>query len=137
MDGSIENDLPMKRIGELFNVNTFIVSQVNPHIIPFLNEDETAADINNFSIFKTLKNFLISEIKHICSQLEYLDLIPSFLSKYIKVFTQSYNADVNIIAKPRLLDYYNLFGNIDKVYMDEYKVLGARYTFPSMNLIYL
>eukprot|EP00445_Apocalathium_hangoei_P036329 CAMPEP_0203950156 /NCGR_PEP_ID=MMETSP0359-20131031/84369_1 /ASSEMBLY_ACC=CAM_ASM_000338 /TAXON_ID=268821 /ORGANISM="Scrippsiella Hangoei, Strain SHTV-5" /LENGTH=652 /DNA_ID=CAMNT_0050882289 /DNA_START=189 /DNA_END=2148 /DNA_ORIENTATION=+ len=30
-DGSMQNDLPMTRITELFNVNFFIVSQVNPH----------------------------------------------------------------------------------------------------------
>lgn len=34
-DGSIKNDLPMREIAELFNVNYFIVSQCNPHIIPF------------------------------------------------------------------------------------------------------
>lgn len=36
-DGSLENDLPMKEIGVLFNVNWFIVSQTNPHISPILN----------------------------------------------------------------------------------------------------
>lgn len=30
-DGSIENDLPMQQLSELFNVNHFIVSQVNFH----------------------------------------------------------------------------------------------------------
>ncbi len=30
-EGSIENDLPMQQLSELFNVNHFIVSQVNPH----------------------------------------------------------------------------------------------------------
>jgi predicted acylesterase/phospholipase RssA len=30
-DGSVENDLPMERLAELFNVNHFVVSQVNPH----------------------------------------------------------------------------------------------------------
>ena len=30
-DGSVERDLPMQQISELFNVNHFIVSQVNPH----------------------------------------------------------------------------------------------------------
>jgi predicted acylesterase/phospholipase RssA len=30
-DGSIESDLPMARLAELFNINHFIVSQVNPH----------------------------------------------------------------------------------------------------------
>lgn len=35
-DGSINMDLPFKRISELFNINYIIVSQVNPHVIPFL-----------------------------------------------------------------------------------------------------
>ena len=35
IDGSFGNDLPMMRIGRLHNVNHFIVSQVNPHVLPF------------------------------------------------------------------------------------------------------
>ncbi len=30
-------DLPITRLSELFNVNQFIVSQVNPHLVPLLN----------------------------------------------------------------------------------------------------
>lgn len=30
-DGSLENDLPMQQLSELFNVNHFVVSQANPH----------------------------------------------------------------------------------------------------------
>ena len=37
IDGSIAQDLPMTRISELFNVNSFIVSQVNPQISTFLS----------------------------------------------------------------------------------------------------
>jgi predicted acylesterase/phospholipase RssA len=36
MDGSVALDLPLERLRELFNVNHFIVSQVNPHVVPFL-----------------------------------------------------------------------------------------------------
>lgn len=35
IDGSISCDIPTKRLGELFNVNTYIVAQVNPHGIPY------------------------------------------------------------------------------------------------------
>jgi TAG lipase / steryl ester hydrolase / phospholipase A2 / LPA acyltransferase len=38
IDGSVDNDLPMAKLSELFNVNHFIVSQVNPHIVPFLDK---------------------------------------------------------------------------------------------------
>jgi len=33
VDGTFMSDLPMQKLSELFNVNHFIVSQVNPHII--------------------------------------------------------------------------------------------------------
>ncbi|KAJ7521425.1 hypothetical protein O6H91_19G053600 [Diphasiastrum complanatum] len=39
-DGSLESDLPMLELKELFNVNHFIVSQANPHIAPLLRLKE-------------------------------------------------------------------------------------------------
>jgi TAG lipase/steryl ester hydrolase/phospholipase A2/LPA acyltransferase len=39
-DGSLESDLPMMHLKELFNVNHFIVSQANPHIAPLLRLKE-------------------------------------------------------------------------------------------------
>lgn len=39
-DGSLEIDLPMIQLKELFNVNHFIVSQANPHIAPLLRMKE-------------------------------------------------------------------------------------------------
>lgn len=36
IDGSFSLDLPMQRLSELFNVNHYIVSQVNPFVIPFV-----------------------------------------------------------------------------------------------------
>lgn len=40
VDGSIANDLPMERLAELFNINQFIVSQVNPWVVPFLSRSD-------------------------------------------------------------------------------------------------
>ena len=40
IDGSVDNDLPMTRLSEMFNVNHFIVSQVNPHVVPFIYKEE-------------------------------------------------------------------------------------------------
>ena len=39
IDGSVACDLPLNRMSELCNINTFIVSQVNPHVAPFINSD--------------------------------------------------------------------------------------------------
>jgi TAG lipase/steryl ester hydrolase/phospholipase A2/LPA acyltransferase len=39
-DGSLHADIPITRISELFNVNHFIVSQTNPHAIPFMSKPQ-------------------------------------------------------------------------------------------------
>ena len=39
-DGSLKSDLPMQRLRRLHNANHFVVSQTNPHVIPFLARAE-------------------------------------------------------------------------------------------------
>lgn len=47
-DGSLKSDLPRMRLRRLFNVNHFIVSQTNPHVVPFMHPDDPHAhDMGN------------------------------------------------------------------------------------------
>ncbi len=39
-DGSLKSDLPRMRLRRLFNVNHFIVSQTNPHVLPFMHSGD-------------------------------------------------------------------------------------------------
>jgi NTE family protein len=38
VDGSLQADLPKQRLARLHNVNHFIVSQTNPHVVPFAQD---------------------------------------------------------------------------------------------------
>lgn len=38
IDGSVDNDMPLGRLTEMFNVNHFIACQVNPHIAPLFRD---------------------------------------------------------------------------------------------------
>lgn len=38
IDGSVQADLPFKRISTLFNISNFVVCQTNFHVVPFLNK---------------------------------------------------------------------------------------------------
>jgi len=38
IDGSVQADLPFKRISTLFNISNFVVAQTNFHVAPFLNK---------------------------------------------------------------------------------------------------
>ena len=42
-DGSMEQDLPMQQLGEMFNVNHFIISQANPHAVMFASYNQGMA----------------------------------------------------------------------------------------------
>ena len=55
-DGSLEEDLPMRTLSEMFNVNYFLVSQTNPHIVPALNMKR--------KFNRKLGNLLETEWKH-------------------------------------------------------------------------
>eukprot|EP01034_Spumella_vulgaris_P025151 gene25151-31574_t len=52
-DGSLESDLPMQQISELFNVNHFIVSQVNPHAA-ILSSMAWKASVWSNPVFRTI-----------------------------------------------------------------------------------
>ncbi|MEL6190267.1 MAG: DUF3336 domain-containing protein, partial [Myxococcota bacterium] len=45
VDGSLSDDLPAKRLARLYGVNHFIVSQVNPHVVPFVTDAKIDRDV--------------------------------------------------------------------------------------------
>ena len=63
-DGSLEEDLPMRSLSEMFNVNYFLVSQTNPHIVPVLNLKKR--------VNRKLGNILEAEWKHRYPTLSYI-----------------------------------------------------------------
>jgi len=86
-DGSLEQDLPMRGLSEMFNVNYFLVSQANPHVVPLLY---LKSKINS-----TLADVLESEWKHRCRQLQ--DLLPDwFPSKLLTLVSQTWEGDITV-----------------------------------------
>jgi predicted acylesterase/phospholipase RssA len=67
LDGSIKADLPMRELSELFNVNCFIVSQVNPWIVPFM-ENHILTRMKAINIvmkaIEFVRDIIGAEIKH-------------------------------------------------------------------------
>ncbi|GLE03090.1 hypothetical protein PINS_up011969 [Pythium insidiosum] len=94
-DGSIECDLPMERLSELFNVNHFIVSQVNVHYK--VVSGHTAFGFGQTgSLLSFLKKQMKAYIKNIAefglntSVLKFLDI------GLIPLLTQKYEGDITI-----------------------------------------
>jgi TAG lipase / steryl ester hydrolase / phospholipase A2 / LPA acyltransferase len=77
----VASDLPLQRLAELFNINTFIVSQVNPHIVPFVSVEsgEVIDSAYQKRYIRTMKALIGNEIRHWFKQLNVLGLLSSNL----------------------------------------------------------
>jgi len=96
-DGSLEDDLPIQTLREMFNVNYFLVSQTNPHIVPLLN---LRSKLN-----KRIATAIEIEWKHRCRQLEWL--LPEWVpTKWLRLFSQTWEGDVTMVLP--LSDYWSL-----------------------------
>ncbi|CAN8297967.1 unnamed protein product [Cochlearia groenlandica] len=97
-DGSLEVDLPMMQLKELFNVNHFIVSQANPHIAPLLRlKDIIRAYGGRFAA--KLAHLVEMEVKHRCNQVLELGFPLGGLAK---LFAQEWEGDVTVVMPATL-----------------------------------
>jgi predicted acylesterase/phospholipase RssA len=137
VDGSISGDIPMQKIAELFNVNAFIVSQVNPFVIPFLDNDHYPRFFNTkkLSFWRILKNLIGDEIAHRCNQLKMLGLLPNMLTKYFNIFQQRYKGTVTIFPATRIFDFIRMITNPTLQDRQLWTTLGMRRTFPKISMI--
>jgi len=65
----------MLRLAELFNVNTFIVSQTNPWVVPFINDKDREGIYTpevGFNFKELIYRIIFSEIKHRLSQVNFI-----------------------------------------------------------------
>lgn len=142
VDGSISLDLPMKRLSELFNVNNFIVSQTNPHVLPLItrenyndNKKFYIKETGKFYALKILKTFLYDELNLRLTQLSSLGILPAPLEFFHKLFKQQYHGDVTICPVPTIKDYLKVLKNPTKEMIDDCCAHSLRQTYPKMNKI--
>jgi TAG lipase/steryl ester hydrolase/phospholipase A2/LPA acyltransferase len=108
-DGSMEQDLPMQQLSEMFNVNHFIVSQANPHAVMFASYNQKVSVWANpikaivGSIVTYLKGSLRSWIAHVVECMGGHRLVPMFETTRgvgTQFFTQEYEgrpSDISLV----------------------------------------
>jgi len=131
-DGSVLYDLPMLRLSELFNVNHFIVSQVNPHVVPFLSSTNK---IEPTGFWHTIKQLATSEISHRISQAANLGIIPRQLDFFLGVMSQNYKGNITIVPELTINDYANLLANPTPEWIRECILKSERNTWCLLSMI--
>ena len=137
IDGSVKADLPMQRLSELFNVNAFVVSQVNPWVIPLLTPDDGGShghDSLLFRLIKNIKKLILMEFRHRVQQFNLLGY-SKCLSGFLGIFTQEYRGNVTIWPVPSVKDYLNILSNPSEEDIQRFIEKGMLRTFPKVNMV--
>ncbi|PSN63193.1 patatin-domain-containing protein [Corynespora cassiicola Philippines] len=144
IDGSVDNDLPMTRLAEMFNVNHFIVSQVNPHVVPFLakEEENIGAEAQHNSAFSagpgwinSLASLAKGEALHRLQVLSEMGVFPNYLTKARSVLNQRYSGDITIFPSISYAHFPKVLSNPTTEYMLQCMLTGERATWPKLSRI--
>lgn len=145
IDGSVDNDLPMMRLAEMFNVNHFIVSQVNPHVVPFLERDEEIAAYepqnSKFALaagpswLRTVANLAKGEALHRMHVLTELGVFPTTISKVRSVLSQRYSGDITILPEVSYTQFPRVLKNPTTDFMSSAMLSGETATWPKLSQV--
>ncbi|KAL6947515.1 hypothetical protein ACO0RG_000089 [Hanseniaspora osmophila] len=144
MDGSVDNDLPISRLSEMFNVDHIIACQVNIHIFPLLKlsvscvggeiEDEWSAKFK-YRLNKISK-YVLDEAIHLLDLTIELGITPNLLTKFKSVFLQQYSGDITILPDMDILKLLpEMLSNPTKKFLVTQVVNGLHSTWPKISII--
>ncbi|KAH6645247.1 acyl transferase/acyl hydrolase/lysophospholipase [Truncatella angustata] len=144
IDGSVDNDLPMTRLAEMFNVNHFIVSQVNPHVVPFLAKDDapfaTPAAQSQTSRGESGWIYMLAQLAkdealHRMQVMADFGIFPNLVTKLRSVLNQKYSGDINILPAMGILDLPKILSNPTTDFMHRSCLSGERATWPKLSRV--
>jgi len=101
VDGSMRSDMPRRRLMRLYNVNYFIASQVNPHIVPLMESEARRIERARITslprrIIKTQAKLLGMGTLQVIHDNSRNEALRQSLSHVYTMISQSYYGDATI-----------------------------------------
>ena len=136
IDGSIHLDVPIQRIMRLHNVTRSIVSQANPHVLPFIPEDKKEGLIPFFVDF-VMSTVQFQALKVMDLGIKLSEKMPwaSFLEKVASMMDQEYRGDINISYPIEWKTFTHLLANPNRDEFYDYINKGQMATWPKIAFI--
>lgn len=136
VDGSIKNDLPVRRLARLYGVNHSIVSQTNPHIVPFLSrkgDNKFIPAIANLALRNITMNsrYLINIAQRKVKSND-LGLV---LDKIGSILQQKYVGDINLIPPRQPLSFMRALTNPTVADVSDFIRSGEKACWPNVEMI--
>ncbi|MBK9623429.1 MAG: DUF3336 domain-containing protein [Rhodocyclaceae bacterium] len=137
VDGAIQSDLPTQRLAELYNVNHRIVSQTNPHVLPFMSDPTRKEGWVRFlnDLVKGELQYRSKQVLQLASYGLNQGIIKALLEGVVAVVDQQYLGDVTIHPPIRSRDYVRVLGNLSHNEFRAWVLTGERATWPKIAMI--
>lgn len=137
IDGSVHGDLPLMRMARLHNVNRTIVSQANPHILPFISHHhERGAKASLKQAAASLLHAPVATTLELTRNSWSLGVLRPFLEQAHAMATQPYLGDINIQFPFRPMLYRKVLSNPDQKDLNMFIKLGEQATWPQIAMIH-
>ena len=140
VDGSVSEDLPAKRLARLYGVNHFIVSQANPHILPFTAEIKRPRGLIS-SITKasrrTAREWINVGANAMSEPLSWSPALNRITNIAISVINQDYIGDITIMPSTKFVNPMKVLAHRSVDEIEQLIAMGERSTWPKVEKIRL
>ena len=133
IDGSFATDIPRQRMSRLFNVNFFIVSQANPHILPFVKSKQKKGFLPAMQDVVT-ETFLAQSLAvlKVLRRRNKQAFFRSWIDQCASMIDQDYQGDINIYPTFPLKWFRKFMINPTQDELDYLILMGERVTWPKI-----
>ena len=138
VDGSVSDDMPTKRLSRLYGINHYVVSQTNPHVIPFVSDTKKkhdAASIIKTASSRTAREWINAGAGLTEKRLNRAPSLKRVINTGISMINQDYMGDINILPSNRLINPLTVltFQPVERI--RELIVSGEKATWPKIEMI--
>ena len=137
IDGTLKGDVPMRRLSRLHNVNHFIVSQVNPHVFPFVTDTRRGSDpvsIMKTAGSRTVREWLNAGATLLEKPLSWNPTLNRITNAGLSIINQDYVGDINILPDKLVFNPLKLLAHRSAEEVVELIALGERVGVPQSHI---
>jgi len=138
VDGSLSDDLPAKRLSRIYGVNHFIVSQVNPHIFPFVTDTKRKKDMLTtvrHAAGRTAREWINASASMLEKPLAWNSAVNRLANVGLSIINQDYFGDINILPDRRFFNPLKLLAHRSIEEVVELIEMGEKATWPKLEMI--
>lgn len=134
IDGSVHNDVPKLHVARKHNVNHYIVSQTNPHVVPFLISDRERKGIKSFLRQLVVMGPLV-QLEHVLELARSHLNVPGLgllLQHAHALSSQPYRGDITIYPDRQFEHWFKTLANPTPDLIERLVLAGRRATWPEL-----